>query len=566
MTTMNKQIVHGVIAAAMAAILLAGCSSTNAPAPPAFAPTPAEPQTLALNLGNEPPTLDSVRTTGGGSFSVLQQIAEGLVRLGPNGEVAKGSGAAADWSVSGDGLTYTFTLKPDLHWSDGQPLTAKDFAYAWLRALDPNTGSRYNYMLFAIKGAKAFASLPVKSMDNTQHDALKKAVGIATEGDKTLVVTLEKPAAYFPALTAFPTLLPQRQDIVEKYGDKYAAEPNEMVYNGPFVIKSWTHQSQLVLEKNASYWDAAHVRLSTVTMSMVADTSTALNLFEAGQLDSTSLPGTALPQYQGKPGYQQSARPLTWYLEFNTAAKGKPYLANPHIHTALSLAIDRQTFVNAVLKDGSVAANGLVPATMHLGSAPYRQQAGAMLATTVDKAKAAVELAQGLKDVGLDKLPPIELAIYANDTFKKSAQGLQAMIQDALPGVTVNILPQDPKVLSQRIQQGDFELTLTGWQADYDDPLSFLDLFTSDSPQNDSKWHTAQYDSLIHDAQASVDQTKRLQDFQQAEKLLMADLPVIPVWYPAANSVDKPYVKGLVRPTLGAAWDLKYTYIEGRGK
>jgi oligopeptide transport system substrate-binding protein len=569
-----KRFVAWLLAATMAAGILAGCGSKPADSGAqnqtntgTTTETKAEPQTLALNLGTEPPQLDSALSTDSASFSTLQQVQEGLVRLDAEGKAAKGSGAAADWTISDDGLTYTFTLKDGLKWSDGQPLTAKDFEYAWFRALDPKTASQYNFMLFYIKGAKAWAELDTKAADfATKYEELKKNVALKAVDDKTLTLTLEKPTAYFLALTAFPTFFPQRKDVVEKFGDKYAAEADTMVYSGPFVIKTWTHENEIVLAKNPNYWDAKSVKLEEVRLLMIKDVNTQLNMFEANQLDSAGLDGNSLPQYEGKPGFYKAARPRTWYLEFNSAAAGKPYLANVNIRKAFSLALDREAFVNGVLRDGSVAADGLVPNTISLGDGMYRALAGSMISTKADVAKAQEYYKKGLAELGLDKLPPIEFMVTANDTSKKQAQGVQAMIQQALPGVELNIVPLDFKVRLDKMRKGEFELVLTGWGADYNDPMTFMDMWIKDSPYNDGHWYNAEYDRLVKEAMATSDQKVRLENFKKAEQILMDELPVVPVFYPAVNAIDKPWLKGLVRFPMGASWDLKYAYIEGRTK
>lgn len=560
-----KRIAAGILVGSVAVGLLAGCGASTSNTPTTSPAAKAEPQTLNLNLGTEPPMLDSAQATDSASFSVLEQVQEGLVRLDKDGKANQGSGAAASWTVSPDGLTYTFTLKDNLKWSDGKPLTSKDFAYAWTRALDPKTASQYNFILFYIKGGEAFASLNPKDADfATKYEAAKKALGLQTPNDKTLIVTLASPTAYFAGLTNFPTYFPQREDIVAQYGDKFAAEAANQVYSGPFVIKTWTHQNELVIEKNPNYWDASNVKLTSVDFKMIKESNTYVNMFESGQLDSTGLPGSLVPQYKDKPGFFSMTRPRSWYLEFNSSAAGKPYLANPHIRKAFSLAIDRAGFAASVLRDGSPAADGLVPNSIMLDKTTYRSQAGPMIKTSADVAAAQTEFAAGLKELGIDKLPPIEFISTDDDLSKKYAQGIQGMVQSALSGVTLNLLPLDFKTRLDRMRKGNFEMVLTGWGADYNDPMTFMDMWIKGSPYNDGKWNNDQYTALIKDAQTSNDQAKRLDDFKKAEQILMNEMPVSPVYFSAANSVTKPYVKNLVFLAMGPTWDLKNVSIEGR--
>jgi oligopeptide transport system substrate-binding protein len=555
----------------LAGLVLAGCATRRTEPAPGAPTAPDQPragapqarQVLTLNLGAEPPQLDSALTTDTLSFNILAQVMEGLVRPGEGARIEKGSGQAADWHISADGLTYTFTLKEGLRWSDGQPVTARDFAYAWFRALDPRVASPYNYQLFAIRGARAWATLDTTAPDFApRYAALRQQVGIETPDDRTIRVRLEAPTPYFLGLTAFPTYLPQRQDLVEKHGPRYAADGDKLVYNGPFQIAAWEHDREVVLARNPQYWDAGMVRLQTVTFKMVANASTALNMYEAGELDAVAIPGTHVAAYRDRPGFHQRALTTTQFLACNLADAQRPWLRNVHIRRALSLALDRQEFVDKVLQGGSQVALGLVPATINMAGASYREQVGPMLPPRADRARAQAELAAGLRELGLTRLPPLDLLIDAGDVPKRLAQGVQGMVQQNLPGVVINIVPLEFKVRLQRMRQGDFDLVFSGWAADYDDPMTFLGLFTSGNPQNDARWANPAYDRLIATAASSQDPQQRLAAFKQAEQLLLAELPILPLYHPAAAGVRQPYVKGLLHFPVGAEFDLKWAYIE----
>jgi oligopeptide transport system substrate-binding protein len=574
-----KRIAAWILAATFALGLLAGCGGAssnndpnsnpgNTPGTSQNEPKKDEPQELTLNIGTEPPQLDSALTTDTVSFVVLNQVMEGLVRPGEGGAVVKGSGMAADWTVSDDGLVWTFKIK-DAKWSDGQPVTSKDFAYAWMRALDPNTGSQYNYQLFYIKGAQAFSTLSLEDDDfAAKYEALKKEVAIETPDDKTLKVTLERPVSYFESLLSFPTYLPQRQDVVEKHGDKYAAEADTMVYNGPFVLKSWQHESEIVLEKNPNYWDAGTVKLTKVTFKMINDSNTAINMFEANQLDSTGLPGQYIAQYKDKPGFFSRAEPTTFYLVFNLgdANPEKAYLKNVHIRRAISLAIDRQTYADAVLADGSQPATSYTPPTININGQSFQKLTGDLLSTKADPAKAQEELKLGLQELGLDKLPPMEMLSGTGDQAKKLAQGVQGMVQQNLPGVILNIVPLDFKVRLERQRLGQFDIVFGGWGADYDDPNTFLDMWVTGGGHNDARWSNPEYDALIKQAAETNDPAARAEAFKRAEQLLMSELPIVPLFFDATNGIRKPWVKGVRDFAVGASTDLKYAYIEGRSK
>lgn len=560
-------------AAALLMGLMAGCGAdgkatsgeTGKASTPSELVKSADKQEITLNLGEEPPSLDAGTTTDTVSFDVVNQIAEGLTRAGEGGKIVKGSGQAADWTVSDDGLTYTFKLKDGLKWSDGKPLTSQDFVYSWFRALDPKTGSQYNYQLFYIKGAEKWSSLDTKAADFAQqYEALKKDIAIKAVDDKTIQVTLERPTPYFLNLTAFPTYLPVRQDLVEQYKDKYAADPDKMAYNGPFIMESWQHENEIILKKNPNYWDASNVKLEKVTFKMVKDSNTAVNMFEANQLDRTGLPGTVLAEYAGKPGFSQEAEATAWYLEFNMHNNQKAYLQNVHVRRALSLAIDRQTFVDSVMKNGSLAATALVPPTIHIAGKGYRDVAGTLLPAKADPTAAQQELAAGLKELGIDKLPAMDFLTGQSDSAKKYAQGVQGMVQQNLPGVTLNLVPVEFKVRLDRMRKGDFDIVFAGWGADYDDPMTFMDMWISSSSYNDPHWSNKQYDQLIDTAKKSADPDVRAKSFADAEKILTDELPIAPIYWPATNRITKPWLKGVLTFSVGPDIDLKYASVAGK--
>lgn len=564
----KSRILNWLCVATLLIMLLSGCSSGRRSvlldAGKAAPPRPDK-QEIALNLGAPPPDLDTSTAISEAAFAVLNQVCEGLVRPGEGGKVDQGSGQAAGWKVSDDGLTYTFTLKDGLQWSDGKPVTAGDFVYAWLRALDPKTASQYNYQLFYIKGGEAWGSLDPKAADFGQkYAALKRDVAIKALDDKRFEVKLERPTPYFINLTALPTYFPVRQDLVEKYGDTYATDSNKLGFNGPFVMESWQHETQLVLAKNEAYWDRDQVRLEKVTFTFIRDAHAAVTMYAADQLDTVALPGSLLDAYKDKPGVHREATATAWYLEFNLNNNKKAYLQNAHIRRAISLALDRQTFVDRVLKNGSLPATGLVPPTIHIGGQSYRKVAGDLLPAQADVAQAQRELAAGLKDLGLDKLPDLDFLISPSEQAQTYAQGIQGMVQQNLPGSMLNLVPVELKVQLDRMRHGDFDIVLAGWSADYDDPMTFLDMWVSGGPYNDPHWSNGDYDQFVATARTSLDAGTRTQAFALAEKVLMKEIPIVPLYWPANNAIRKPWLKGMLVFSVGADLDLKSVFVEGR--
>ena len=326
-------------------------------------------QTCALPISD----LQSITTTDQISFEILNSVGEGLARKNPAGLYEQGSGVAASWTVSPDGLVYTFTLKDDAKWSDGSAITAKDFEYAWKKVVDPRTASQYNYMFFFIKGAEDVASveLPDPAVDKAAYDAAikqiddaAKAMGVVAKDDKTLEVTLVAPSTFFVGLTAFPSYFPLQQKYHEAQGDQYALEANTMLFNGPFTISEWNHGAKLVLKKNPKYWDAATVKLEEISFDMIKDINTPVTMYEANELDAIAVPGDFIPKFRTErpTELKQMAQATVWYLELNPK---NPAFANPKFRRAISLGFDRQSFVDNVLKNFSMPAIAYNPPSIH---------------------------------------------------------------------------------------------------------------------------------------------------------------------------------------------------------
>lgn len=559
-----QPIAVAVLGLMLAGSLLAGCNSG------ASATAKTQPMELRLNLGDEPPNIDPQRATDQLSFDVLRQVEEGLVRVRDLGHIEKGSGLAKDWSISPDGLTYSFTLKDGIQWSDGQPIKAQDFAYAWKRALDPRTASQYNYQLFYIKGGEAAASvqLPknyktddaVRAATDKQIAAALDKVAVKAVDDKTLTVTLAHATPYFLGLTEFSTYLPARQDYVEKLGDKYGADADKLLYTGPFRITGWTHENELVLEKNPTYWDAAAVKLGKVTFHLnVKDPNTAINMFEAGDLDTVGIPGDFIEQYKNK-GLQSMSGASTYYLEFNTH---DAIFKNANIRKAFSLAIDRKLFADNIMRNGSQPATGLVPPSIPGLVNPaqtFRQGNGDLVPVGPQPDQAKRLLAQGLHDLGLQQLPQVSFLVGDSATAKKYAQGLQEFWNKNL-GVQVKLDSLAMKQSMQKEIAGQFQMSFGGWSADYADPMTFMDLFVTGGGNQYAGYANANYDKLVLGAKQTADQNLRQQDLTQAEKLLLNDAPIAPLYVPTSNWVEKPSLKGMLRYPVGYDFDLKWASI-----
>ncbi|MHB9146094.1 MAG: peptide ABC transporter substrate-binding protein [Symbiobacteriia bacterium] len=539
-------------------IVASGCSKSGG----SSAPAAKTPMVLHWNLGEEPPSLDSVQTTDTISFEVLNATQEGLVRQEEGKPARKGSGLAKDWSVSPDGLTYTFTLR-DAKWSDGKPITAKDFEFAWKRALNPKTAAEYSYQLAYLKGADALSGIDPKAADADQKIAeAMKNVGVKAQDDKTLVVTLAAPTPYFSSLLSFITYMPQRQDIVEKYGDKYAADADKMIYSGPFIVKDWTHESKMVLTKNPNYWDKDTVKIDEMDMVMVKDLNTPINMYEAGELDFIGIPAEFLTTYKSKGVVKTRADATTWYLGFNTK---DPVFKNANIRKAFSLAIDRQEFVDKVLNNGSVVATAYTPPTI-TGAGPYRGTlVGDLVKPTADPDAAKAALAAGMKELGISKLPKISFLGSDTATAKKFTAAIQEMWKKNL-GIEVPIENVAFKVRIDRTHKGQYNVVFAGWGADYNDPMTFIDMWVTapaDNPGNNYVFYSnPAYDKDVQTAKTSGDNAVRLSAMADAEKILMNDLPIAPLYHPAWNFIEKPYVKGIQRFATGSDLEFKWASLD----
>jgi len=561
----TRRPVAATLAVLLAAIALSACGHVgDAVGTVAASPAPA---VFNIDWGADPPGLNPITTSNNISFDVLNQVMEGLTRL--NAQGVPQPGIAETWSVSADGRTYTFHLR-HAEWSNGAPVQAGDFVYAWQQALDPRNGAQNAGELQYISGASALIhfQLPDAKTDPTAYAAagakiaqLEAALGVRAPNSRTLVVTLAQPTPFWLGLTALPVYFPADQAEVSGWGmAEYGSDPQHMVFDGPFTISAWVHNQYLDLRKNQKYWDAAHVHLDGVHGVMVSDATTVDNLYQVGQLDVLpSIPPQFLAEYQGKPGFHSAPLAQTWYLEVNIQSKP---LGNVLIRRAFSEAIDRAAFSSKVVP-GSSPAYAFTPPTVHYAPGRlFTDLVGHVLPTTADPTSARQDLAAGLQASGMSHLPTVTLVVPQTSTAQLEAAALQGMFRQNL-GVTVDVQAVDFKTYLQLIGQGRFSMVLSAWGADYDDPSTFLDLWTSGSPFNSIHWHDAAYEADMQAAQSTLDTARRGADLAAAEKVLLSQLPVIPLYWPARNWIAQPNVRGLVFYLTGPDYSLKGVTMTG---
>ena len=509
-------------------------------------------KSITVNLQDSIRGLDSAaNVTDEVSFNVLVNCVEGLQRLDKNDQPVPG--VAEDVQTSSDKLTYTFKLR-DTKWSNGDPVTSKDFKFAWIKALDPDTGGQYAYIVSQfIKGGDDFNGGPTSDKDKAKHDQLRDAVGIDTPDDKTLKVTLTAPAPFWLGLTAFPVYYPQNQKYVEKQGDKYAQNAKSLLFNGPYTLTDYNPTDGVTFVKNKDYWDASSVDIKQVEGKIVKQVETAVNLHEAGNLDITEITQEFVNEYKGKPDFNQATELTCFYLAFNEKVE---IFKNAKVRKAFQLGFDRDAMVKKIINDGSKPATGLVPdGITGPGKQTFREAQG----PTVPKfdAKEAKKLFQdGIKEVGGD-IPTIELLSYETSTAQDVATFLQSQFEKNLGAkVKVKIQPFDRKLELE--SNGDFQMSYQGWGADYNDPMTFLDLWTSDSSFNTGGYSNDQYDKLIKQAKSETDFAARMDQMLQAEKLLIEeDAGTAPMFFQGTTRLISTFIKGFVYHRYGGSLDLK---------
>ncbi|MBP7096202.1 MAG: peptide ABC transporter substrate-binding protein [Spirochaetia bacterium] len=512
--------------------LLASCSNVGGPA-----------VNLNINLGNEPPNLDQHTTTDTISIQMLSLVVEGLVRYDDKGGYMPGM--AEKWEVSPDGTVYTFTLRKGAQWSNGDPVKAEDFVYGLRRALDPATASEYAYILYPIKNAQAVneGTLPVDQ------------VGVKADGNK-VIYTLERPTPYILSILNFPTAMPGNQAFIEAQGAEYASEADKHLFNGPYTIKEWLHSDKIVLAKNPKYWNAKNIKLDTITGYMIADSNTSITMFFNKELDMIGVPGTRLKDFADKgyatPTYSDGA---VFYLEFNTL---DPVLANAKIRKALSFAVDRAAFTKNVLMDQSMPAMSIVAPYISSGAGSIYRDVVPQYFNDHDVAAAKAMLAEGMQELGLTALPSFSMISDDGDRAKSMAAAIQDMVRTAL-GVDFTVDPMPFKARLQKMTDKDFQIVFAGWGPDYNDPMTFLDMWTTGNGNNHTSYASAAFDDLILKATNETDLAKRLEILKSAEKMLMDDMPIAPVYFRMRNWAHQENISGVVRRNVGPDPDLYWT-------
>ena len=476
-------------------------------------------QVFRMAISSEPPTLDWSLATDNVSIRIIENLMDGLTEfdadLKPIPAVAEG------WLISEDGRRYTFSLRENVYWSDWKPVTAYDFEYSWKRLLDPKTAAEYAYFLFDVVNGAEYNSGEIKDPEK---------VGIKALDERTLQVDLRQPIVFFPSITTFTATFPHRKDIHDRFGDHWT-DPKNMVVNGPFKLKKWDHEYKVILEPNDRYYDQKPT-LEEVTFFVIGESTTALTLYETGDLDLVQLPPIAISHYKDSPEYLNFPFLRGYYYGFNVTL---PPFNDPRVRKAFSMAIDRNE-VPKILKGGEIPTSSWIPK----GMPGFNPNIG--LSFNPEEARKLLSEAGFPGGKGFQKITAV---FNTNPENNLIAENLQAQWERNL-GVKVVLDNQEWKVYLKRLTTDTPALFRLGWGADYPDPDNFMNLFTSTSGNNNTHWKNERYDQLIQKAALERDPQKRQGLYDEAQRILTEeDVPIMPLFIAAQNILIKPYLKGL---------------------
>lgn len=491
-------------------LLLIGCSTS-----------PIEKKTLRLAFQTTPVTLDPKKSGDFTSSTLICLLYEGLTRCSPESGVEL---ALADQvQISPDGCSYTFHLR-SAFWTDGQPVTAFDFEQAWKQIADPAFPALSAHLLFPIKNGKQCI----------QGDLPPSVLGVHALDAKILSVELENPAPYFLALTAFPLFFPTPSH-------RQSDHSHAIISNGPFLLKSFSPQQEILLEKNCNFWNAEHIFLDAIHISLIGNETTALRLFEKGELDwlgapLSMLPPDAIPSLQDQGHLQSTPMSATTFLTFNIQS---PLFQNFHLRQAFSLALDREKLVNELGLIGQIPAKTLLPPSLSVvGSSPY-------FVCDPTLAKQHFDLALEELGIGVEELSMLTLYFKTGQTEKQLAQILQKEWKEIF-GLTIRVEQSDHQAHLTRLHQKEYEIALSSWIAQFHDPISILDRFRlRANPKNIPSWEDSEYQALLDSASLFADPNARNEALKKAEELLTKELPLVPIYHWSGLSISHPRVEGL---------------------
>ena len=505
---------------------------------------------LKLTASADIPSMDMIAATDLVSFTVMNNVFEGLYTLDLEGQVIPAS--AKDMpEVSEDGLTYTFTIREDANWSNGDPVTSADYIYAWRKMVDPAMGAGYSYM---------YDALIHNAAEILAGELNPEELAVEAVSDKLLKVTLAQPTPYFLDLLTLPFFFPQNEAYVEAQGENYGSSSDTLLYNGPFVMNDWSQAKggSWTLLKNDAYWGKEDIALNEIVVQVMKETSTAINLYEADELDYAALSGEYVAAHEEDEDYYSQMNATSNFIEMNQAV---PALANENIREALTKALDVTQYTDNVLKNGSIPLYGYVPnglASNPETGADFREDAGNLTYFNLEEAQTAWK--KGLSELGVEAIS-LELMTTDSEDSKKFAEFFQNQLQENLPGLTVSIRQVPFSVKQDSLRNGTYQLGTSNWIADFADPINYVERFHSEI--NRGNYSFEDVDVLIEKAKAAYNDAEARWNFLvEAEQVAIGKHYVhIPTYQSAGAYLLKDSVKDLYIPVFGPD-SYRYVSIE----
>ncbi len=524
------------------ALALSGCGGRQNPS----VAEAGRNRTLLVGNLAEPNDLDPHIADSQQTFQIIMALFEGLAQYDPV-TCEPRPAVATGWRVSDDGLTWTFFLRPEARWSNGDPVTAHDFVFAYRRMLSPGLAAEYAYMLHALKNGEAF---------NTGKIADPERIGARADDDHTLVLTLDHPVPYLPAMACHSAWYPVHPPTINKFGraDQRGTlwtRPGNLVGNGYFTLAEWTPHQRIRCVKSATYWDRENVLLDGVVFLPIENEDAEERAFRTGQLHVTAtLPISKIAVYKNDPRgvYDPSPMLATYFYRFNV---NTPPLDDPRVRRALAMAIERGQLVRFVTRGDQLPAAHLTPP----GIAGF--QPAARLGTDIEQAKKLLAEAGFPGGAGF---PRLEILFNTNQGHRRIAEAVSEMWRRNL-GIDIGLYNQEGKVWSETMRRMDYQISRTAWVGDYLDPSTFLDIMASDSGNNQTGWTSAEYDRLLALARSEPSQAKRFEYYQRCEEILADEAPLAPIYFYVRNNLRLPEVKGWTGNPLDLH-PLKGVYIE----
>lgn len=504
---------------------------TWAPRPAALA---AEKVIVNYGVETELTTMDAQIVSDGTSYTIIENTMEGLTQFDKDSNVIPA--IAESWDVSPNGLSYTFHIREDAKWSNGEPVRAQDFVFAWRRLADPRTGSETQFLMADTSGIKNAEAIAYRGAD-------PETLGVKALDDRTLAVELDHPVPFFLSLLLFPSFYPANEAFFKAQGDRYGQGVENVLANGAFQLTYWDQGGSLsTVERNPYYYARDEVKVDGVSFVVIKDAQSALLAYQNGDVDKIALTGELVEQFKDDPECRIIDGSFLWYVLCNHKNK---FLANPDFRLALAMGFDKQELCSGVLKDGSHPADYFVPSMLATGPDGKDFRDGAPTYLHYDKDKALEHWNAAKKALGFES---VSLSLLVEDT--ESAIGVATYLQDALqknlPGLTINLESMAKKARLQRERDREYELSLTRWGPDYADPMTYLDQFVSNKTK--IGWTNAHYDEMIKEASSgktALDPAARWQLMKDIEAELLKEAAVLPVYQKNSALLQKAYLTGI---------------------